>query len=513
LAIYFSEGISKLDYPNFEVIVVNDGSTDETIRIVNEYDFNVISTENHGLSNARNIGLEAAKGEIVAYLDDDAYPDEQWLNYLASSFISSDFSGIGGPNISPPRDGGISECVSNAPGNPVYVLLSDQEAEHIPGCNMAFRRADLQAIGGFDPQFHVAGDDVDICWRIQQQGWSIGVNPSATVWHHRRNSVRSYWKQQVGYGKAEAQLQKKWPHKHNILGHWLWSGRIYGQGVTQPLPLHRSRVFHGIWGSAPFQSLYNPGPGTLLSLSLMPEWYVLILLLLGLSLLGLLWRPLVIAVPILILALTIPLIQAVISSKDVGHSLHDDSTLEKLKIRALTSYLHFVQPIARLWGRMKNNPFLRRNSSRLKLQLPFVYTSTYWSENWVAPEQRLESIEKTLQSDNAIVLRGGDYDRWDLEIRSRLLSSARTFMAVEDLSSGNQLIRFRTWPRIDPIILLIISLFATLSFFAFKDQSWVAASILGTAAIILTSFIIWNCSTAMASLLDAIAQGEGEIVS
>jgi len=93
--------------------------------------------------------------------------------------------------------------VAASPGGPTHVLLDDEVAEHIPGCNMAFRREALHAIGGFDPIFRAAGDDVDLCWRLQNKGYKIGFSPAAVVWHFRRNTVRDYLKQQRGYGKAE----------------------------------------------------------------------------------------------------------------------------------------------------------------------------------------------------------------------------------------------------------------------------------------------------------------------
>ncbi|MGH2984045.1 MAG: glycosyltransferase, partial [Solirubrobacterales bacterium] len=120
------EGLRGLDYPDYEVIVVDDGSTDGTAVTASESGFPAISTPNRGLSSARNTGLEAASGEIVAYLDCDARPDRDWLRYLAAAFRASDHAGIGGPNV-PPPDGWVADCVANAPGGPVHVLLSDRE--------------------------------------------------------------------------------------------------------------------------------------------------------------------------------------------------------------------------------------------------------------------------------------------------------------------------------------------------------------------------------------------------
>jgi GT2 family glycosyltransferase len=159
------------------VIIVNDGSIDTTAEIVEPYGFRLIRTENRGLGSPRNTSLDVATGEIVAYLDDDAYPDPYWLTYLADTFMHPTYAAVGGPNIPPAGDGPIADCIANAPGGPVHVLLSDQEAEHVPGCNLAVRKAALQAIGGFDPQFRIAGDDVDVCWQLQKQGWTLGFQP------------------------------------------------------------------------------------------------------------------------------------------------------------------------------------------------------------------------------------------------------------------------------------------------------------------------------------------------
>src|SRR5262249_30750927 len=84
------EEISRLDYPDYEVIVVDDGSTDRTAELAARFDVRLIRTENRGLSCARNTGIEAATGDIVAFTDDDAWPDPDWLRYLANAFATSD---------------------------------------------------------------------------------------------------------------------------------------------------------------------------------------------------------------------------------------------------------------------------------------------------------------------------------------------------------------------------------------------------------------------------------------
>src|SRR5262245_45792264 len=358
-------GLAKLDYPDYEVIVIDDGSTDATAAIARSYGASVVSTPNQGLSAARNLGLEAATGKIVAYIDDDAYPEPDWLTHLVSRF-GEGFCGVGGPNLLPPEDGAVAECVANAPGGPCHVLLSDREAEHIPGCNMAFEKVWLESVGGFDPVFRAAGDDVDLCWRLQEAGGSLGFHPAAVVWHHRRSSLSRYWRQQVGYGKAEALLARKWPQKYNSAAHIPWSGRIYGRGLTLPLLAGSGRVYQGVWGSAPFQSVYRPAQGRLLSLTLLPEWYLLAAFLGGLAGLSTDWAPLRIALPLFGVAVAALLVQAAKSAARARLRRDGRSRRRLFELRALVALLHLAQPAARLWGRLRHglDPWRIRSLSR-----------------------------------------------------------------------------------------------------------------------------------------------------
>jgi glycosyltransferase involved in cell wall biosynthesis len=243
----------SLDYPGLDIVVVDDGSTDATGEIAARHPRARLVTQRHaGLSVARNTGRSAALGDLIAYLDADAFPAPEWPYYLALGLDGPQIGAVGGPNVVPPSDPPVAQLVAKAPGGPVHVLLSDDRAEHIPGCNMAFRNQALDGVGGFDPVYMAAGDDVDVCWKILDSGWEIGFHPAALVWHHRRGSLRAYLRQQVGYGKADALVAARHPDRFNALGAARWKGRIYG-----PVGTGRQRIYRGAFGASAFQSVYR----------------------------------------------------------------------------------------------------------------------------------------------------------------------------------------------------------------------------------------------------------------
>ena len=496
------EGLIRLRYPDFEVIVVNDGSSDQTPAIATAYGFRVITTENRGLSNARNTGLSAATGEIVAYLDDDARPDSHWLTYLASTFMNTTHVAVGGPNIAPPGDGPIAEAVANAPGGPIHVLLSDDLAEHIPGCNMAFRKEALAAIGGFDPQFRTAGDDVDVCWRIQERGWTIGFNPAAMVWHHRRNTIRAFWKQQQGYGKAEAMLAKKWPEKYNAAGDVTWTGRLYGRGLVPALLSSRRRIYHGTWGSAPYQSLNHPADGLLSDLATTPQWYLVIVALAALSALGILWRPLLAVVPLLAAAVGVAVLQAALGAMRATRQPAPRSRIERLQWRTLVAGLYLLQPLARLLARLRESRAWRAPSVQGRV-LGRARTLTIWSERWQNLAERLQSLEARLRTGGALVRRGGSGDRWDLEVAGGLLGVARMRAVIEEHGDGKQLLRLRAWPRCSGPGLALTTLLIVLMTGAGLSGAWTAGAIVGTLTLFALFRTWWECAAAMTAVVRA----------
>ena len=278
------ESLRRIEYPDYEVILVDDGSKDDTEEIASRNPWiTYLRQENSGLSMARNVGARAATGEVLAYTDSDCMADPQWLYFMVGTLLSGDYAGVGGPNVSPPAENWIQACVAAAPGGPNHVLLTDQIAEHIPGCNMAFYKWAFERVGGFDPEYRKAGDDVDFCWRLQTgRRQIIGFSPSAIVWHYRRFTLAAFRKQQNGYGEAESLLRFKHLVFFGPTGTAKWKGQIYGAPRFTWL-INRPIIYHGIFGEGLFQSIYPTPQSDLAAYLSSIEWVVLTFLVFCLS--------------------------------------------------------------------------------------------------------------------------------------------------------------------------------------------------------------------------------------
>ena len=338
------DSLTRLNYPDYEVIVVDDGSTDATPEIAQRYaSVHYLRQAHHGLSVARNSGIAASIGEIVAFTDSDCRADEDWLDYLVADMLEHGFHGIGGHNFLPPDDSPVATAVMASPGGPAHVMLTDRDAEHVPGCNMAFFRWALEDIGGFDPVFRKAGDDVDVCWRLLARGYRIGFSPAGFVWHYRRSNVPAYLKQQSGYGEAEALLAHKHPEYFNAFGVGMWRGRIYGPSKYGVI-LQRPVIYHGLFGSGFFQKLYTPEPAHIVMLLTSLEYHGLVtgpLLILSFPF------PFLLPVAIASLTLSLGVCVAAAAQADVPRKKR------RLWTRSLIAALYFLQPMVRGWARYR----------------------------------------------------------------------------------------------------------------------------------------------------------------
>lgn len=437
------ESLSRQDYPNYEVILVDDGSTDNTPDIARRFpDVKSVRQDNRGLSAARNAGIGLATGEIVAFTDSDCRADEDWLYYLTGDLLDSPFVGIGGHNLLPEEDSHVAAAVLVSPGGPSHVMLTDREAEHIPGCNMAFYKWALDEIGGFDPVFHKAGDDVDVCWRLQQQGCRIGFSPSAFVWHYRRSTIKAYLKQQNGYGEAEALLSRKHPGYFNLVGRSVWSGRIYSAS-SLGVVLGRPAIYHGLFGTAAFQRLYSPRPsyGLLLCTSL--EYHVLVtgpLLLLAIALPWL--RPLAIA--------------SILCSVGVCTLAAAQAELPRRKARfwsrPLVGLLFLLQPIERglaryrtmlRFGASSQLTASRAGGNGMSRTGRLAEELCYWSNGKVDRGIFLSSVLKRLREWHWRARPDTGWATYDVEIAESRWSRLRLLTATERLEGGRMNFRCR----------------------------------------------------------------------
>src|SRR4029079_12047466 len=213
----------------------------------------------------------------------------------------------------------------------------------------------------------------------------------------RRNSLAMYWRQQKGYGKADALLEEKWPERYNAFGHLAWGGRLYGRGFALPIPFGRARIYGGVWGTAAYQRLYEPAPPTLLSLPLMPEWYLVIAALAVLALLSLSWPPLMIAVPCLGFAVAAPIVQAALAASRAHYPTPPKSAGERAVRWLLTFYMHLVQPLARLYGRIDHGLTPWRRRSPHTSVIPRRIAAERWREKWRSHDERVEELASVLR--------------------------------------------------------------------------------------------------------------------
>lgn len=335
------ESLKEVDYPNYEVILVDDGSKDNTQEIAARHPWIVnIKQVNKGLSVARNVGGYAATGEIIAYTDSDCMADPDWLYYLVHTLTSGDYAGVGGPNISPPAEDWIQACVSAAPGGPSHVLLTDVVAEHIPGCNMAFHKWAFEKIGGFDPEYRKAGDDVDFCWRLQQEGQVIAFSPAAIVWHYRRFTLQAFRKQQEGYGEAESLLRFKHLVFFGPTGTAKWRGQIYGAPRFTWL-INRPVIYHGVFGEGLFQCIYPTPQSEIAAYVSSIEWVTLA---------GAIF---VVSIPFPALRIVPYLMFGATLLVALSYMIHAklEPRFDTIRARLLVIFLALAQPLVRGWTR------------------------------------------------------------------------------------------------------------------------------------------------------------------
>lgn len=433
------ESLLALRYPDFEVLVIDDGSSDATAQIAESFERVRYHRQEHaGLSVARNLGAQLATGSILAYTDDDCIAHPDWLLHLSHAFTEDHVVAAGGPNIPPPPRNRIERVVAAAPGAPAHVLLNDTEAEHLPGCNLAIRKDMLDRIGGFRAQFKSAGDDVDVCWRLREHG-TLRFVPGAMVWHHRRFSVKAYLKQQLGYGHAEALLMKAHPGRFGLLGGARWRGGIYGDQLPADHPVEGS-IFHGSFGLGAFQVIYAASSF---------RWWE--------HFTGVLWLAL------LLVALVCQQFEMgvfVVLFAVWGAWRVSSRASSRPGDRPLLWWLSLLQPMVREWARLRGMIMLGARPSRhlvlteiISPEMPHksaitLGTLRFWSETGVTRDAWLHAMRRTLQAAHILHREDDGWRRFDLEAWPWASISRAWLSVTEYHGEGRCLTRVRCILRV-----------------------------------------------------------------
>src|SRR5208282_1614636 len=159
---------------------------------------------------------------VVAFIDADARADRDWLYHLVETIERRDAAAAAGPNFAPAPGSARAAAMAAAPGLPREVRAGDDRLAQLCGCNMAITKAALLKVGGFDPMFVTAGDDVDLSWRLA--------------------ALAAYLRQQRGYGAGEGLLLRKYPlrsaDQDGIYAGPSWIGSMFGG----------ARVYYGAFG-------------------------------------------------------------------------------------------------------------------------------------------------------------------------------------------------------------------------------------------------------------------------
>ena len=211
----------------------------------------------------RNVGIRAATGEIVAFIDDDAYPDAHWLEYAVRYFGDETIGAVGGPGVTPPNDSFLARM-----GGRVYdnLLVSGnyryrykaggvrRDVDDYPSCNLLVRKSLLDSFGGYRTDFW-PGEDTLLCKDIVDAGRRIVYDPWVVVNHHRRPLFGAHLRQLGRYAFHRGYFVKRYPSNSLHLSYFVPSAFVaylvvWVALVAIPQPVEMSAVAFVVWHAA-----------------------------------------------------------------------------------------------------------------------------------------------------------------------------------------------------------------------------------------------------------------------
>lgn len=234
---FLKENIShlkELDYFDFEVIIITDNP--ETYDFGGDSRFKIISSVTPGPGEKRNLGAKESTGDVLAFLDDDAFPSENWLTEANNIFEDSSVFAVGGPAMTPKSAGFLermSGLILESPlsgGGTIYrhIPSKRREINDYPSVNLLIRKTAFNEVGGFPVEFW-PGEDTKICLDlVKKNGKNFLYDPSIIVFHHRRNLLIPHLKQLSRYGRHRGQFARIFPESSRIPSYFVPSAFTLG---------------------------------------------------------------------------------------------------------------------------------------------------------------------------------------------------------------------------------------------------------------------------------------------
>jgi GT2 family glycosyltransferase len=204
------------DHPNFDVVVVSDrplaGLPAEVTFVETGADADTSPAEK------RDAAFTLATGDVLAYLDDDAYPRSDWLRAAERHFADPDVQAVGGPGVTPPESDWperVGGAVYESPAGSAFLRfrflpLPARRVNDYPAYNLFVRRDALAEVGGWGTTFY-GGEDTVLCLRLAERGWLVHYAPDVVVFHHRRPIIRPHLRQVANVGRHRGYFVRAFP--------------------------------------------------------------------------------------------------------------------------------------------------------------------------------------------------------------------------------------------------------------------------------------------------------------
>jgi len=219
------EALTRIDYPSYEVVLVDGGSNDGTINIAEKFPIKTIQASDSNPGQGRNIGVENSSGEVIAFIDGDCVPERDWLRKSVESLKCKGVGGVGGPMVPYEKSNHLSKTILNAlstifanAGSTNFARYKKSKVvKNIPSCNAIYRREILEEARLFSDDLKYC-EDVDLNYKIRKKGYCVMYSPDLAVKHNWKvDSFFSLFQFMLKYGAGRAIASRKYRHLASLL--------------------------------------------------------------------------------------------------------------------------------------------------------------------------------------------------------------------------------------------------------------------------------------------------------